>query len=41
MIDYGSQQHGGFVRGLGDWSDKIKGGAIQPAPPDPTPGRCS
>ena len=26
MIDYGNQQHGGFVRGLGDWSDKIKAG---------------
>ncbi len=37
MTDYGNQQHGGFVRGLGDWSDKIKAGAIQPAPPDPAP----
>jgi hypothetical protein len=37
MTEYGNQQHGGFVRGLGDWSDKIKAGAIQPAPPDPAP----
>jgi hypothetical protein len=37
MVDYGNQQHGGFVRGLGDWSDKIKAGEIQPAPPDPAP----
>jgi hypothetical protein len=37
MIDYGTQQHGGFTRGLGDWSDKIKTGSIEPAPPDPAP----
>ena len=35
MVDYGQQEHGNFTRGLGDWSDKIKAGAIQPAPPDP------
>lgn len=37
MIEYGNQQHGGFVKGLGDWSDKIRAGQIQPAPPDPAP----
>ena len=35
MIDYGAQQHGNFTRGLGDWSDKIRTGSIEPAPPDP------
>lgn len=37
MIEYGQQDHGRFVRGLGDWSDKIQSGAISPAPPDPKP----
>lgn len=37
MIEYGRKHHGGFVRGLGDWSEKIKAGAILPAPPDPAP----
>lgn len=37
MIEYGSQNHGKFVRGLGDWNDKIKSGTITPAPPDPRP----
>jgi hypothetical protein len=38
MIAYGEQDHGGsYVRGLGDWSDKIQSGTIAPAPPDPEP----
>jgi hypothetical protein len=37
MIEYGSGDHGNFVRGLGDWNDKIKSGRIEPAPPDPRP----
>lgn len=37
MIAYGDQDHGKFVRGLGDWSEKIQSGAIAPAPPDPKP----
>jgi hypothetical protein len=37
MIAYGEKDHGNFVRGLGDWSDKIQSGAISPAPPDPKP----
>lgn len=37
MVAYGEQDHGNFVRGLGDWSEKIQSGAISPAPPDPKP----
>ena len=37
MIAYGEKDHGTFVRGLGDWSDKIQSGTIAPAPPDPKP----
>jgi hypothetical protein len=37
MIAYGDKDHGTFVRGLGDWSDKIQSGTIAPAPPDPKP----
>lgn len=36
MLDYGASDHGGFVRGLGDWSSKIKSGVIQPAAALPT-----
>jgi sulfotransferase family protein len=37
MIDYGAAPHAGLRRGLGDWSDKMRSGAIQPAAPTPPP----
>jgi hypothetical protein len=37
MIDYGDHEHGGFRRGLGDWSKTIKSGAVRPPKPDPSP----
>ncbi len=30
MLEYGRQQHGPFVYGVGDWSEKIQSGRIQP-----------
>jgi hypothetical protein len=36
MLDYGASDHGGFQRGLGDWSAKIKSGVIQPTRPMPS-----
>jgi hypothetical protein len=35
MLDYGSQDHGRYRSGLGDWQDKIKTGQVQPAEPPP------
>jgi Sulfotransferase family len=37
MLDYGRFDHGRFRSGLGDWSEKIKSGRVQPASglPDP------
>jgi hypothetical protein len=37
MIEYGTKDHGRFVRGLGDWTEKINSGQIKPAPADPLP----
>ncbi|HEV3000287.1 MAG TPA: sulfotransferase [Solirubrobacteraceae bacterium] len=37
MLDYGQFDHGRFKAGLGDWSDKIESGRIQPAEPLPSP----
>ncbi|MDQ3740483.1 MAG: sulfotransferase [Actinomycetota bacterium] len=37
MLDYGEHDHGRFKAGLGDWSDKIKSGRIQPPDPLPSP----
>ena len=37
MLEYGEHDHGRFKAGLGDWSDKIKSGQIQPAEPLPSP----
>ena len=37
MLDYGSQDHGRFKAGLGDWADKIKTGQVQPPEPPPPP----
>jgi hypothetical protein len=31
MLDYGTQDHGAFRPQLGDWSDTIKSGRVQPA----------
>ena len=35
MLDYGSQDHGRFRSGLGDWQDKIKTGQVQAPEPPP------
>ncbi len=35
MLDYGRFDHGNYVRGIGDWSDTIRSGVIQPARPLP------
>ncbi|SDR27179.1 sulfotransferase family protein [Thermostaphylospora chromogena] len=35
MIDYGAKEHGEFVKGIGDWRDKIRTGTVQPGRPLP------
>ncbi|MGH3328937.1 MAG: sulfotransferase family protein [Streptomycetales bacterium] len=35
MLDYGKHTHGSFKAGLGDWTDKIRTGTVQPARPLP------
>ncbi|MGH3329227.1 MAG: sulfotransferase family protein [Streptomycetales bacterium] len=35
MLDYGRVDRGPFVRGYGDWGDKIRSGQIQPGRPLP------
>ena len=35
MLSYGEQDHGRFKSGLGDWTEKIKSGRIQPPAPPP------
>ena len=35
MLDYGSQDHGRFESGLGDWKDKIQTGQVQAPEPPP------
>lgn len=37
MLEYGRQDHGGFVMGIGDWKEKIRSGAVQPGRPLPKP----
>ncbi|GAA1677599.1 sulfotransferase [Nonomuraea maheshkhaliensis] len=37
MLDYGKQDHGGFVKGIGDWRDKIRAGTVVAGRPLPTP----
>lgn len=37
MLDYGRAGHGSYARRIGDWSDRIRSGRIQPAPPPPRP----
>jgi hypothetical protein len=36
MIEYGNHRHGDLRSGLGDWTEKIRTGAVQPARPLPT-----
>ncbi|MEU8897162.1 sulfotransferase [Nocardia sp. NPDC048505] len=35
MLEYGRFDHGTYVRGIGDWSDTIRSGVIQPPRPAP------
>nr|WP_196792164.1 sulfotransferase [Motilibacter deserti] len=35
MLEYGSHKHGRFATGLGDWSDNIRSGRVQPPRPLP------
>lgn len=37
MVDYGSGEHGSFKRGLGDWSERIQSGKVQPVEQLPAP----
>ncbi len=36
MLEYGRFDHGSYVRGIGDWSDTIRSGVIQPHRPIPS-----
>ncbi|MCK2216662.1 sulfotransferase [Actinomadura sp. ATCC 31491] len=38
MLHYGGKDHGGFVKGIGDWRDKIRSGTVVAGRPLPTPG---
>jgi hypothetical protein len=35
MLEYGEQDHGPLRAGLGDWTQRIRTGKIQPARPRP------
>ncbi|MDF5752023.1 sulfotransferase [Spongiactinospora sp. TRM90649] len=35
MLEYGGHSHGDFVKGIGDWRDKIRTGTVQPGRPLP------
>lgn len=37
MLDYGAKTDDDFVKGLGDWTDRIRSGTVQPARPLPSP----
>jgi Sulfotransferase family len=37
MLEYGEFSHGRFKVGLGDWSENIKSGRVQPPAPPPSP----
>ena len=37
MVEYGSHDHGQFVAGIGDWTDKIRSGTVQRGRPLPSP----
>ncbi|MGW0479547.1 sulfotransferase family protein [Nonomuraea sp. NPDC003214] len=36
MLNYGERDHGGFVKGVGDWRDKIRSGTVVAGRPLPT-----
>ncbi|MGP3934012.1 sulfotransferase family protein [Nonomuraea sp. KM88] len=38
MLAYGDQDHGAFVKGIGDWRDKIRAGTVVAARPLPAAG---
>ncbi|MFD5627784.1 sulfotransferase family protein [Streptomyces sp. NPDC127072] len=38
MTQYGRHDHGAFTKGIGDWTDKIRSGSVQPGRPLPEPG---
>ncbi|MEV0621017.1 sulfotransferase [Nonomuraea sp. NPDC050404] len=37
MLEYGKKDHGGFVKGIGDWRDKIRTGTVVAGRPLPSP----
>lgn len=37
MLNYGNYQHGPFLYGIGDWSERIQSGQVQPAETVPEP----
>lgn len=37
MIEYGESGHGSFGRGIGDWSERLQSGRVQPPLPVPAP----
>ena len=37
MVAYGAQDHGPYVQGIGDFSDRIRSGVVQPSRPQPDP----
>ncbi|WP_084964804.1 sulfotransferase [Thermoactinospora rubra] len=37
MLNYGDKDHGAFVKGVGDWRDKIRSGTVVEARPLPAP----
>ncbi|KAB8193283.1 sulfotransferase [Nonomuraea phyllanthi] len=37
MLSYGEKDHGAFVKGIGDWRDKIRAGTVVAARPLPSP----
>lgn len=39
MLDYGRQDHGPFVYGIGDWSEQIRSGHVQAPTPLPADNR--
>ena len=36
MVEYGRRDHGPFVSGIGDFTDRIRAGRVLPGRPDPT-----
>ncbi len=37
MLEYGNKDHGGFVKGIGDWREKIRSGTVVRGRPLPSP----